>query len=592
MLLLVARQWQVLRGAPAVPSALCRSQRLSRPAFAATTRSYAQHSKPDEKKPWQPVPLNGAIIIPTSIPNTQPADLIHFIKPIVRERITKETFCVLFVTPAFAPWLLKDEIFLQQALARAYGELWKDSTNENPIDVHIQALCAVVDKLPAGRRFKSRATVEDEIMCRTKLPPVAEAGFEGIAYVTLPDTASVSSSGTAPSDNGAVDFIVNEGTTNDSVSNDTLRLPLANTVFQTGTRTTMMLSSWKPHHTTGRLELISKMNISHHGIRITGRDRSVDRIMSSLSIPLVPLTVPRRVEGCMGNIIRRVVGAEGKSVTASSELEEIVPQFFKSRGEPAQTTTAWALVIPRSLTDTTNSRTMRLLAKLLKKSEKGQNKRDELWGRLWRSEPPLWNNLASKAVAEGARLHRVLSGGGGWGKKAGLLSLDPVPASDAADQSSVDGFPGMLGDPEDFASTLTPVVHDGDLIQFFISPKPRIDAAGKEVNSQEKLSVLSKDNTWWGWELGTIPSTLDSMPGGSWQHTASPSEWVSVFRNSFGALAEGGLMLTRRLPGKKGDPSPAIGITMVDVPCSRFWAVELAEKVGSVEDVGEPKNVE
>ncbi|KAF1849404.1 uncharacterized protein K460DRAFT_90347 [Cucurbitaria berberidis CBS 394.84] len=581
---LVARQWQVLRGAPAAIGTLGRTQRLSGIPCASAWRSYAQQSTPDEKTLGHIVPLNSAILIPASIPNAQPAELIHFIRPVIRKRISKETFCVFLVTPAFAPWLLNDEVFLRKALLQAYSELWKGpSANNRYPDIH--ALCAVVDKLPVGRAFKFETTLGDEISRRTTEPPVAETGLEGIAYVTLPATASVSSTAPSSSEKGAIDFVLNEHTAGEQIISDSLRLPLANTIFQTGTPTTMTLTSWKSRGTTERLKLLSKTNVSHHGIRIAGRNQYVDQIIPTLSIPLVPLTVPRRVEGCMGNIIRRIVNSDGESVTASSELEGVVPRFFKSRGEPAQATSAWALVIPGSMAASMSARTTRLLAKVLDKSEKGVDKRDELWERLWRSDPPCWNMLVSKALAEGARLHRVLSGGGGWGKKAGLLSLDPVPASDALDQLNAHDLPSILSDPEDFASTLTPVIHDGDFIQFFTLPNSKIDVeANYQLDSLEKLTVLPKQNSW-GWEFGTIPSTADSMPGGSWQHTTSTSRKVSVFENSFGALAEGGLTLTRRFPGKEGGSSPSVGTTMVDVPFSRFWAVEVADKANSIEHV-------
>jgi hypothetical protein len=131
------------------------------------------------------------------------------------------------------------------------------------------------------------------------------------------------------------------------------------------------------------------------------------------------------------------------------------------------------------------------------------------------------------------------------------------------------------------------VVQDGDCIQFFISPTPPSQAAAEEHNGLEVLKSLSKERSR-GWELGTVPSTVDSIPGGSWQHVGSDPKYVAVFRHTFGALAEGGMTLTRRLQARQKDPFSTVATTMVDVPYSRFWTVELTNQQGSTKDVGEP----
>ncbi|KAF1939721.1 hypothetical protein EJ02DRAFT_252521 [Clathrospora elynae] len=439
-------------------------------------------------------------------------------------------------------------------------------------------------QLPVGRAFPIGASLEEEISHRTTEPPMAGTGFEGIAYAMLPAAASVSSTAPLPSDHGAIDFVIAEHTADDKVFCDTLRLPLANTIFHTGRPTTMTLSTWKTHGKAEPLTLLSQSNISHHSLRLLGHDPSMGHIISTLSIPLLPLTVPRRVEECMGNIIRRIVASDGEIVTASSELENVVPRFFRSRGQPAQATTAWALVIPAKLKKTISEKTDQLLTTLPTEGKDSKTNREESWERLWRSDPPVWNTLVSKALAKGARLHRVLSGGGGWGKKAGLLSLDPVPAKVSL---SAGNLPPMLDDPEDFASTLIPVVRDGDSIQFFISPTSNLTAEAGKSDSLERLESTDKTKTW-GWELGTVPSTVDSIPGESWQHASPASKHVTLFRGGFGALTEGGLTLTRHLKANQGDKARSVDMTTVDVPFSRFWAVDVAEDRGGSDDVGEP----
>ena len=390
-----------------------------------------------------------------------------------------------------------------------------------------------------------------------------------MAYCSLASDASVlSSEGLSPSETGAIDFIIAEHSVKDARYRDTLRLPLANTVFQTGMPTTMFLSDWKTTGHVGDLKMTSKTDISQHGIRLSGRNSSW-KTESTLNIPLLPLTLPRLVEGCMGNIIRRVVDSDGKTVQASSELENVVPRFFASRGQPAQSTVAWALVIPGALKDTISARTEELLS--IRHEDAVSTKPEHLWECLWRSDPPIWNKIVSQALSEGARLHRVLSGGGGWGKKAGLLSLDPVPNNGPAESSSE-------SDPEDFESTLTPVVRDGDAIQFFISPKSDLTREATESDNYETVANRPRFQKFWGWELGTVPSTMDSIPGESWQHKPTDKDSITTMLvGSFGALTEGAMTLSRFRQIPQGG---SIDTSTIDVPFSRFWAINIAARNG------------
>ncbi|KAF2822110.1 hypothetical protein CC86DRAFT_95715 [Ophiobolus disseminans] len=576
---LVVRQWHIWRGPRAAIGTLRRPQRSVRPAIAATLRSYAQQSTPSSKPFPTLRPLDSVIIIPGTVKDVQPDGLINYINPVPPEKVTKDTFCVVLVTPSFAPWILNDEFFLAKAIRRAYSKAFTGAAE----GLTIQALAAVVDKLPAGRAISSGDTMDSVVSSRSLEPPVGDTGYEGIAFVTLPATASIQTTSPKSPDKGAIDFVLSGERAGQSTSHNTWRLPLANTVFQTGTPTTMHLSKWSLSRAARSLELEEKTYISHHGVDITAADKTAGQPISALSIPLLPLTLPRQVEGCMGNIIRSVLNQNEESVTASSELETVVPQFFKSRGEPPQPTTAWALVLPRSLRVKIVTETMKLLTKRIGRKEKGLDLSDELWERLWRSDPTAWNKLVSNALGEGARLHRVLSGGGGWGKKAGLLSLDPVPVSEEVPIRMEDATSGFDG-PGDFSTALTPVVQDGDAIQFFVSPTPIKTADIPEHDELEKLKSTPKGNTW-GWELGTIPSSVDSIPGDSWQHVSSASKYAAVFRHSFGALTEGGMTLTRRLSVAPGEPLSTLATTTIDVPYSRVWTAKVLSKQGAAEDV-------
>lgn len=480
---------------------------------------------------------------------------------------------MILVTPSFAPWL-NDNVFLEKAIRRLYPFDTSNTSAKKRSVLKIHALCAVVDKLPAGSAIKENNLSNDEPPQRLQEPPVSEAGFEGVAYATLAAGASVPSVAQSPSGTGAIDFHWSKRTSAFRQYADTLRLPLANTVFQTGTPSTMTFSTWNMPANSDQLVLNTKEKVFYHGIKVAGRN-SADRTFTCLSIPLIPLTFPRQVKGCMGNIIRQIVGPDKKLITASSELEQIVPKFFKSRDEPAQATSAWALVMSGNLRRDIAFRTKQLLRRKLDAKEleadEFEDKINLLWERLWKSDPPLWNHMVSLALAKGARLHRVLSGGGGWGKKAGLLSLDPVPMTE---EESNEDLTSASDHSKDFSSVLTPVVRDREWIQFFVSPTSTSKPEALELENLSQVANSSKTGVW-SWELGCIPSTVDSLPGGSWQHTTPiDKRKVVAFKRSFGALTEKGLTFTRSNISMEDSTKVARAMT-VDVPFSRFSAVML-----------------
>jgi hypothetical protein len=128
-------------------------------------------------------------------------------------------------------------------------------------------------------------------------------------------------------------------------------LPLANTVFQNGRRSTLLASRWEKNgHNTFKLK------------RSETRDSQLINCTYALAepasvshIPLLPLTPPRRIVSGLGNIIRQIEIDEG-TIPASKELESIIPKIFKTRNdflqrEAPSLVQVWALVIPRSVTD-------------------------------------------------------------------------------------------------------------------------------------------------------------------------------------------------------------------------------------------------
>lgn len=484
-----------------------------------------------------------------------------------KRRLNHERFIVLLLTPAFAHWLHDDHVFLEKALRQAYQHAFAPS-QRHPIRLH--ALCAVVDKLPTPTSVGDGTSVDLSKRSRAFSPPVSETGYEGLAYTCLRNKQdSIELPSSAVAEKGAISFVAIEGTEEKGFFTDTLQVPLANTVFQTGSPTTMHFTSWQAVPQSNELKLTSKTQLSNHGIKLH-RGGSTTRLSSALAVPLVPLTQPRQVHASMGNILRQVVGPDGKPMTASQELEQVVPQYFKSRGDPQQATSVWALVIPNDVTQQVLEDTAHLLKNAQvdhSHEEPADLPQSSRWEKMWASTPPIWNTIIQSALTKGARLHRVLSGGGGWGKKAGLLSLDPVANST---ESEVNARFDSVHDPEELSSALQQVAQENEFIQFFISPsvlKPNGDNADAQV---AELQELENINTPWHWELGTVPSTVDSLEENTWQRQSSDSKECFVFKHSFGALSEGALSLRREFKLKLEDPVSAVSSTKVDVPFSRF----------------------
>ncbi|KAF2746231.1 hypothetical protein M011DRAFT_487382 [Sporormia fimetaria CBS 119925] len=531
------------------PQRLWHVERISR----VSLRSFSRQSR-------RPPSHNCAIIIPSSVTrNANPRTLIGLIEPIDRKFFPKDRTIVLLLTPAFAAWALDDAAFLKGAVRHAFRNVFNGAIAEP--NTEIEACVAVVDKLPAPHD-------PDRVTVGTYKPyPVPEPGYEGLAYITLKDGELRHRTECRQDEKGCLTFTTRGATGSEA---QILRLPLANTVFQTGTPTTILRTIWQLAKSTNELSLLSKTQLPYLGLNLENNPASERR--STLTVPLVPLTVPRKVLTGMGNIISRVAGPNDASVTASAELELAVPRYFAARKESAQAITVWALVIPANAADSVTEATYKWLDPTHDREDIGEPS----WETLWKSEPPPWNDSTiMSALAKGARLHRVLSGGGGWGKKAGLLSLDPWSLEHGAkpddtwdDTTSFEGL----------SSALKEAVNDGDYIQFFVCPSTTgLDASDATPNIErleETKGNFEKNGRLSSWEFGCIPSTTDDVKR-SWQ--LGEKERIYNFVECFGALTEGG-MTVHKLEGAQDDDPSCVGETKIDVPFSRFSSVELVKR--------------
>ncbi|RPA93817.1 hypothetical protein L873DRAFT_1830598 [Choiromyces venosus 120613-1] len=283
-------------------------------------------------------------------------------------------------------------------------------------------------------------------------------------------------------------------------------LPLANTLFHTGLRTTIAHAPVKENEipvTIEAAEGVSPKEVEEFAhaqqdiketweelgelIKLVGQRSGivpstkeyekdcVDIILPSSHIPteakvdahlpLKQLTFARRIEAGMGNILKQTSTEAGSLQGASRELEKAVLDYTSDPSTPP------------------------LPAKL------------SIFARLTPHSPTAHENLFT---APGARIHRVLSGGGGWGSKAGLLSLDPQ--SETQVQEFAKNFEFGQGEG---------IVRVGEYVQFFVAEQgyggDDASLRGVVVSCVPKIEELADEQIGKGGEEVVI----DGMFGGA-----------------------------------------------------------------------------
>ena len=301
-----------------------------------------------------------------------------------------------------------------------------------------------------------------------------------------------------------------------------LQLPVANTVFQNGRTATLFAQRWilqQQHHSNALLVPDQKVWIPQQALDLNGlaKETSVDQ---SLHSDLIPITPPRTIKAAIGNIIRRVsaAGSPEAITPASNELERAISKGFKNGSIPDQPAEVWALVKPKGYAPHMSCETVKASPEL-----------DGL----------------HKALLSGCRLHKVLSGGGGWGEKQGLLALDP----DSDYSPSQQAFQSSIGDEQDTEAeklqTLGEVVKPGDIVTFYARnpslAQTNTFVLGPYLGAHSSLAPLYL-------MFGSLPSTMDAMPDQLPTNIASEESDCVILEGCFGMLSEQGMSLTVRTP--------------------------------------------
>ena len=340
-----------------------------------------------------------------------------------------------------------------------------------------------------------------------------------------------------------------------------VQLPVANTVFRNGRPSTLLAQRWVITEIHGRLtqtksRLTEEVSLPQQVLRMTDVVHDVSHQFGySLSAPIEPITAPRIVGTAMGNIIRSIyIGdSPGDSVPASTELEKAVASVYQTSEPQREIVGIWALVTPREY-------------------RVGQ--------------PYVRTAEIQRLIDSGSRLHKVLSGGGGWGNKQGLLALDP----DSEYSKDKEATQKLFGHGDDIEAekleALGQVVKPGDVVSFWAHFAKRLEEkiapSTKDTKGVEDIKVPStfKITIPPSMVFGTIPSTMDPMPSSvatTAEGTASPL--YTLIMNHFGMFSEQGMSLKVSTVGP--EDQNALGVekvgvvvqTKLDVPYSHVSIV-------------------
>ncbi|KAI0478551.1 hypothetical protein GGR56DRAFT_327593 [Xylariaceae sp. FL0804] len=288
----------------------------------------------------------------------------------------------------FTTWL-EDPNFLSALLHALFRPLSSHGARVGDVDV----LLGVTDGL-SPRHLLSEPQTGFSILYGSAshiLPDLWNPqGFEDVS----PDTKSTISFLTSPLDGNPKPLEIT--------------LPLANTIFKNGRRSTLSASMWESSSGVfSEMGLQPKRTQRIGAVDITEGDQYIWPM-----VPLIPITPPRKIVAGLGNIIRQVE-VRGNSVPASMELETVITRIFQARatGEKDGASSArpigvWCWVIPPHVAQHADFGTFH---NGVLEATRGSDA-------MFRVQ---------RLLSSECRLHRIVSGGGGWGSKKGLLSLDP-----------------------------------------------------------------------------------------------------------------------------------------------------------------------
>ncbi|KAL8816462.1 MAG: hypothetical protein Q9223_004531 [Gallowayella weberi] len=471
-------------------------------------------------------------------------------------RDRKTQLLVLLITPSYISLLDDQSSFIPELIRQTYGGLVKGRM--------LDVLVAVVDRISHP---SSEITPAQAVTNNANKSMIGYTG-DGIS-VMLADSETVapglwsqrentdgkSSPITQRQSTLSFKFGANvEGGGRDercSFRSKTIKLPVANTVFQNGRESTIQAQRWIVGEDIlePSLACIKRTWLKEQVLQMDFPcPHKPNKFPLHVGVPLKTLTGRKRVATSMGNVIRQVFAKnqpfpdepqhnfQPEAEPASKDLESAVARLMSTPGSENEAVGIWALI--RSPTS------------------------------LERYYTP----NASKVIKGGGHFHKVLSGGGGWGNRQGLLALDPEIDFDITPELRLTEDLEIEPPGEDRGRASGQIVNPGDIAEFFClkwygeffrrppkTPQAPTDPFGSWILSRLHPSGLK--TRWPSFVFGTVSSTIDAMPvpHSPRGRASDPPPCIYVPKH-FGMLSEQGISLT--LVRRDGE----VNRTKIDVP--------------------------
>ena len=232
--------------------------------------------------------------------------------------------------------------------------------------------------------------------------------------------------------------------------------PVANTLFLNGRQHTMFKDVWTKRDSTF-YDKNMRTNLAQLEIPLYETNWK-SAYPAALHGSLQRLTGTYEIVSSMGNIIRQLRKSTGDVVSASHDLEHIIPPLAKKKQEENSDLEMRIFAFVRPAPE------------LLSSESKPNIFRDRWFHqaggvsfRKWR----LGGHNHHHSILQRGRLYRVTSGGAGWGKHAGLLSLEPMTQINEEPSDELSMFPSF--DSDEGIAPRSDFFPPGHIIQFMVT---------------------------------------------------------------------------------------------------------------------------